>query len=92
MILDLLQRTALTPTEEDEFLRWYQSMAATQGLDLNPDDPRHLYDWRGAWKAGNRTPSSGGHWPSRFKAETHPNRYVDGLDTKTGKRRGTPNR
>jgi hypothetical protein len=24
------------------------------------------------------------HWDSRFKRENHPNRYVNGVDTKTG--------
>jgi hypothetical protein len=26
-----------------------------------------------------------GHWPSRFKDDDHPNRWVEGEDTKTGK-------
>lgn len=24
------------------------------------------------------------HWPSTFKTDLHPNRFVDGVDTKTG--------
>jgi hypothetical protein len=53
--------------------------------DLNTTD----YDTRGAWKAGirptTRDPTDGLlHWDSRWKSDTHPNRYVDGIDTKTG--------
>jgi len=47
------------------------------------------YDYDAAYKAGIRPvlDESDGlyHWSSEFKHDDHPNRYVNGLDTKTGK-------
>ena len=67
------------------FDEWYAGHAKQRGLDPNPDDPRHHYDYRGAYKAGVE-PGPDNHWDSRFKTDDHPNRYIDGVDTKTGKR------
>jgi hypothetical protein len=50
---------------------------------MNPDDPRHFYDWRAAYSAG-ATPDESGHWPSEFKREGHPRLIIDGIDTRTG--------
>ena len=67
---------------------WFNEFVQHYGEepDLNTKD----YDTRGAWKAGIRPdirePSDNNmlHWDSRFKSDTHPNRYVGGVDTKTG--------
>ena len=63
---------------------WYKEFEAAEG---NPklNDPD--YDYRAAWKAGSRpeTRDAGDgrlHWSSKFKGDNHPNRYVDGVDTK----------
>ncbi len=69
---------------EGEFQSWYQAHASRLGLNPNPDDPRHQYDYRAAFQAG-ASPGADGHWPSQFKAPGHPNRYVNGVDTITGK-------
>lgn len=69
--------------EEEAFQRWYAKRAKEQGLDPNPDDPRHHYDYRAAFKAGAE-PNEEGHWPSEFKREGHPRMVVDGVNTKTG--------
>ena len=50
------------------------------------------YDYRGAWAAGARPdvrdPTDNLlHWPSTHKGAQHPNRYIGGIDTITGKRR-----
>ncbi len=68
---------------EPEFQRWYQGHAATLGLNSDPDDPQHFYDYRRAFAAG-AGPDPAGHWPSQFKLAGHPNRYVGGIDTITG--------
>jgi hypothetical protein len=51
----------------------------------NPEDPRHFYDYRAAYEAG-ATPDKKGHWPSEYKDDLHPNRFIkteDGwFDTK----------
>jgi hypothetical protein len=67
---------------------WYQEFAAKHGAP-NLEDPN--YDYRRAWAAGARPtvrdPGDGElHWPSTFKGENHPNRYVGGVDTISGDR------
>ena len=75
------------PRKEAEFQAWYRPIAQANGLDLNPDDPEHHYDYRRAWEAG-AMPGADRHWPSAFKLADHPNRYVNGEDTITGRRVG----
>ena len=75
---------------ESAFRSRYQSLAAyrkAHGMLLNrdPDDPRHFYDHRKAFKAGE-LPVTGGHGSSRFKKLGHPNLIVGGMDTRTGKK------
>lgn len=69
---------------EDDFQRWYALIARHYGLNQNPDAPQHHYDYRGAYREGANPFFSGGHWPSSFKTETHPNRFVGGMDTRSG--------
>lgn len=74
---------------ERAFKEWYGRWAKEADLDPNPADPRHHYDYRAAFKAGAnpvRDPQDGNryHFDSRFKAQDHPNRYVNGQDTITG--------
>ena len=73
---------------ESAFQRWYADQAQKTGVDPNPDDPRHKYDYRAAFNAGVEPEISSVdnryHWDSRFKADDHPNRFVGGMDTKTG--------
>jgi|GEM_PF-4167405 len=76
------------PDDEPEFRDWYTRVADTTGLDPNPDDPRHMYDYRAAFRAGvepeYNEEDGKYHWDSRFKSDDHPNRFVGGIDTKTG--------
>lgn len=76
---------------EEQFLRDYQGIAKELGINPNPDDPNHYYDYRGAYQKygprfGTGLDEASGeiHFPSEFKREGHPNRFVDGIDTKTG--------
>lgn len=81
--------TTLTDKKERLFQRWYAGWAAKLGIDPNPDNPQHYYDYRAAWLDG-ATPDETGHWPSKFKLEGHPNLIVDGIDTRTGEPVPTP--
>ncbi len=76
--------------DERHFQRWYANWAAQTGIDPNPDNPEHKYDYRAAWRGGaypTKSQEDGAyHWPSQFKHDDHPNRYVDGVDTKYGKK------
>lgn len=71
--------------QELEFQRWYKNMAAILGINPNPDDPRHFYDYRAAFQSGVRGPDATGHWPSEFKLEGHPRTVIGGVDTRTGR-------
>ena len=78
-----MPKTHLTePGQEEQFLADYDSIARLLGINPNPDNPLHFYDYRRAWDAGEMTPS-GGHLPSRHKLPGHPNRFVEGVDTIT---------
>jgi len=72
------------PFNEAEFQRWYQEISQQLGLNPDPDDPRHFYDYRAAYQTGVRGPDETGHWPSQFKTEGHPNLVIGGVDTRTG--------
>jgi len=72
--------------KEEEFQKWYKDQAKKTGINPNPDAPEHFYDYRAAYKAGAK-PDASGHWPSEFKLEGHPNLYINGIDTRTGKPR-----
>ena len=77
-----------TGFDEEGFQTWYKDHATRLGLNPDPDDPRHHYDYRAAYSAGVEPQLADDgryHWPSEFKSDDHPNRYVDGVDTKTGR-------
>jgi hypothetical protein len=70
--------------QDDQFQNWYSGWATQLGLSPDPYDPRHLYDYEAAWKAGAE-PDEQGHWPSEFKLVGHPTAVVDRIDTRTGR-------
>lgn len=78
-------KVSLQGPEESKFQDWYSSIAKERGLNPNPDDPLHFYDYRAAFKAGEG-PDETGHWPSEFKLEGHPRMVLDGVNTKTGEK------
>lgn len=78
-----------SPNEEPKFRSWYAERAKRLKLNPDPDDPQHFYDYRAAYKAGAE-PDETGHWPSEFKREGHPNLFVGGADTRTGKKVPSP--
>jgi hypothetical protein len=83
-------RQGWSPGHEKAFQSWYAAWADRSGLDPNPDHPDHRYDYRAAW-AGGAQPSIDPnddmlHWPSKYKHDDHPNRFINGVDTRTGGR------
>ena len=78
-------REANKVIDEKAFRAWYADYAKRLRLNPNPDDPRHFYDYRAAYKAGAK-PDASGHWPSKFKREGHPRLILNGIDTRTGKK------
>ena len=88
-------RTPYDPNEID-FMNWYRSWSDKLGLDPDPYNPEHYYDYKSAWKNGVEptydAQTGEWHWPSEFKLEGHPREFItqpDGsvLDTKTGSTR-----
>lgn len=82
--------TKLNDNEEKEFQNWYQYWSTKIGIDPNPDNPLHYYDYRAAFK-NNALPVWDSeyqeyHWPSEFKLDDHPRLIVDGVNTRTGEK------
>ena len=89
-------RTALSPAEEKKFKQWFAEWVEAGIADKDPDESYIKYDYRGAFKDGVSPEIDKGdgllHWPSEYKDDDHPNRYVSddraggGMqDTKYGK-------
>ena len=73
-----LEPSALEESEDtgkSEFLDWYYNVAERSAISSDPDDPRHYYDYRGAYEAGARLDKNK-HLPSKFKHDLHPDRYT----------------
>lgn len=71
-----------TPQQEQAFMNWYRPMAMSQGLNLDPSAPQHMYDMRGFYQSGmNSGPDvmdvgptgPRTHFPDEFKLPGHPN-------------------
>ena len=78
-ILDFLAGP-LAPREDDsEFLDWYSDISKKADISPDPDDPRHYYDYRAAYKAGAGLDKRK-HLPSEFKHDLHPDRFIVGKD------------
>ncbi len=65
-----------TQLDEQAFQGWYKERAGRLGLNPNPDDPGHYYDYRAAYLAGAEPDPATGHWPSQFKTEGHPRTFM----------------
>ena len=83
---------------EKKFQAWYADIAKRlnkkgRTIDPNPDDWRHYYDYRAAFRAGAKPKfdekDKQWHWPSKHKHDLHPNRFISSegkwLDTKKDK-------
>lgn len=74
------------PLDEKAFQAWYRGWASKIGLNPNPDDPAHQYDYRAAYQAGaepSLAKDGRYHWPSEHKMDAHPNRFIGGVDTRS---------
>ena len=63
---------------------WFREYVEKEGEEPDLETPN--YDYRRAWRAGVRPDVRDSndqllHWPSEFKGPSHPNRYVEGVDT-----------
>ena len=73
-----------------KFEEWYSNIAKKHNYNQNPKDWEHYYDYESAFNAGIMGPDEEtGHWPSEFKHDFHPNRFIDQgdgsfLDSKHG--------
>lgn len=66
------------------FNDWYDLVKTLNRLSDDPYDLRHHYDYEAAYKAGAKV-GPGGHLPSQFKSLSHPQRFIGGVDTATGR-------
>ena len=61
----------LPADKEVEFQRWYAKRAKKHKLNPDPDDPRHEYDYRGAFLSGDEPSWQPEHqqyrWTDRYK-------------------------
>ena len=62
------------------FEEWWSQVLSMHDYAINPHDPEHFYDYKAAFEAGVEIPEEGGHWPSQFKHDLHPDRYIKGDD------------
>lgn len=67
---------------EPRFRKWYAGISAKLGINPNPDDPEHFYDYRAFHRdmeAGKVIPPDqpGGHFSSDYKMPGHPRTYLD---------------
>ena len=79
----LLESQVENNKSEQEFKDWYASAHQMYGLDPDPDHPDHHYDYKAAWRANvvpemyeNEKGEKEYHWPSQFKGDNHPNRWM----------------
>lgn len=69
--------THLRDSQEKEFQKWYGVYAKINGIDPNPNDPRHAYDYRGLykslvdWQRNAYLENPGVHLPDTYKWPTH---------------------
>lgn len=65
--------TKLDPEREKTFQSWYGRTAKQLGLDKDPDNYQHYYDYRGFYKEFGDVPmESGQHFTDTYKLPGHP--------------------
>lgn len=79
---EFLARTAPKSKSFDEgaFRNWYGGVSKKLGINPDPDDPEHHYDYRAFYQdvqAGRvKSPDHGGHFISAYKTAGHPREYL----------------
>lgn len=75
--------SVLSPGSTDPAFAEMVKLLEALGLNSNPNEPRHYYDYESALAGGAKLgidPASGGlHWPSEFKTFGHPT-YANKFD------------
>lgn len=73
---------------DPDVLKFRELYRNKYGEEPSRDPKVAKYDYDAAYKSGVRPVLNNEdglyHWDSKFKSDDHPNRYVDGIDTKTG--------
>lgn len=73
---------------DPDVLKFRELFRNKYGEEPSRDPKIAKYDYDAAYKSGVRPVFNNEdglyHWDSKFKSDDHPNRYVDGIDTKTG--------
>jgi len=77
--------------KKETFESWWTRVLDVHDYAKDPNDPKHYYDYKAAYRSGHKIPKSGEHWSSEFKHDLHENRYIkqkDGswLDSKYNKK------
>ena len=62
------------------FEDWWSKVLEVHDYAADPNDVEHFYDYKAAYEEGIEIPEEGEHWPSKFKHDLHPDRYVKGDD------------
>ncbi len=79
-------RSSASTEQENKFQKEYSRVSSQLGLNPDPDDPKHFYDYRGLFKeTGGLSVDESNHFPSKFKLDGHPKLIIKGINTKTGK-------
>lgn len=81
-LADLLKGNSWGLLDEINFNSWYQGVAKQYGLNPDPNDPKHHYDYRLAYKLGVREPTyqpehGQYRWPDIGKEKDY-NKYYEG--------------
>lgn len=70
--------------EDIAFNSWYRGWADRTGINPDPNDPKHQYDYKKAYDAGvdPKISEEDGkyHWPSEYKGDNHPTRFKQNDD------------
>lgn len=68
--------TGLPLFQDINFRNWYDTLSRLKGLNSNPTDRQHYYDYIGYWKSIGSPDyfedNKGGHFPDTFKLPGHP--------------------
>jgi hypothetical protein len=62
------------------FSDWWSQVLSVHDYAIDPKNPTHFYDYESAYHAGVEIPEKGEDWPSKFKHDLHPDRFVIGED------------
>jgi hypothetical protein len=65
---------------DNGFNDWWSRVLEVHDYASDPNDVEHFYDYKAAFESGIEIPEEGESWPSQFKHDLHPDRYIKGED------------